>query len=450
MPAKKVFIGWSGENKLIAEKISVLLANRGYVPIVGGEDDDASMFVGTTIIEQMNRAEMAIMLFERLPAEKGGGVSANVMFEWGYLLHKLPDSRHLRIYLLNMSSKDLPTDVTGCWSCLVDKPQADTPEAKDRIFNEIASEISESFLNYAESAHFARNRLDYLDDWDENKQAILHYDGSTRIAHKLIFGLQFCIYSGRYHVLHTKLKEIWEKCTGNEELRQVLNCAMSLLEVFISTRSLSKPMNEDQFIDLSTNLQCASFDRIVDPNLAAWCEIFREDKLELCYEFYSGSLEGVDQLDALMNALTQCDLVLELIDKQVARCPSDEHYAMLYRGFTHRNKHLVLRKLADLEGTDAYDADIRHHCRKALEYREALYQHYWQSRSRNTVTMDYITQEYLLGLAEQYHHEEDSTAKKKMLMTIRSIHRQVKERYELRGMIYDRIQAAVTGIPGIK
>ncbi len=480
MPRRKVFIGWNGENQVLAQKISAQLYRAEFEPIVGGEDTDATMFVGTTIIDQMNRAEMAILLFEPLPAERGGGVSTNVMFEWGYLLHKLPDARHIRIYLLNMDASLLPSDVAGCWSCRLEKAAAESPEMKDKMFNDLATEISTSFIEYASNGHFISNKLDYFDNWDNNKQAIFQYDGATRISYKLLFGMQICIYSGHSDILYQKLDEILHHGVSNKELMQVLNCAKAILDVFIKSKNLSQALTEEQFAEVVTPLQTQiefldipEENNIHDPNLAAWCRIFLLDKMELCYELVGRNEDYFDRDAAWSLAAAHCLMVLIHISQQVEQNPDDAEYALLYRSFAHRNMFLVCQELQkqkdsqefqetlqsllqleeQLQGMEAVQnlhtlQDIMvYHCKESMQYRRRLYQHYISYRPQSSVTMDYVIQEYLLGMVEWFQYEKNLLAKQQLRTTIRSIQRKVREANEIRSMIYKRIHEAISKVP---
>lgn len=450
MPRKRVFIGWTGECKFIAKKISVLLTQKNFDPIVGGEDKDSTMYVGTTVIEQMNRSEMAILLFEQRSAEQGGGVSTNVMFEWGYLLHKLSKSSNIRIFLLNMDEKLLPTDVQGCWFCPIEKPAADTPEEKEQMYADVAALIVQKFLERNDADVFTGDKLDCFDQWDENKHLILNYDGISRISHKLIYGLQMCIYTGKAKIVYDKLQEIRSQPGVNPELKQVLNCAMACLNVFITTHNLTTALSEDKFLTLMEDLQVLQLDQIKDPDLAAWCNIFRHDKIELCYEFYANSLSGEEKISALHNAARKCHRILTMLDRQVNANPADKYYAMLYQGFSHRNLYVINKQLEDLNDPELNKDDIRLHCAESLKYRKSLYLHYRDYHSQRAITMDYITQEYLLGLVEQYNYEQDLDLKDDMFDLIRSILLRVRENQDIRNMIYTRIEDAVISIPGIK
>ncbi len=464
MHRQKVFIAWSGENKRLAEKFGALLPQAEFHPIVGGEDEDASMYVSQTIINQMNQAELAVLIFEPRPQEKGGGISYNVMFEWGYLLHKLPTGRRIQIYLLNMTEKDLPSDVSGCWAFMMDKAAGTTEAEKEKIFDDLAVQMCVQFVTKVKQGYKEQDKLDYFDNWEENQQFIIHYDGTSRIAYKLMFGMQMSVYSGRSGSLYEALNLIrgqlpphWEQTAQQRELTQVITCVMEMLRVFIATRNLSVPMTALEYAEIQGDLvrmlnriqnprTCA----IRDPDLRSWCRIFLEDKLELCYEFAADSQPPKRRLELLHSAAEQCELMIRLNEEQVKKNSRDENYALLYRAFAHRNLFLISKRLLETEDLDIHRDNIRLHCAKSLECREQLYDHYYQDRQRSTTTMDYVTQEYLLGLVEQYEFEDDQRRKRAMLDEIRALHRKVKNDQEIRGIIYNRIEEAIAKVPELK
>ena len=111
----KVFIAWSG-NLETAKKLGEYISKRaGYEAIVGGNLHDLkSNYVGGTIIEQMKKCDQGILLIQKNDAS---ALSANLMFEWGYLLAKL-NANKIHNYLINLEPNDsaLPSDLHGVWS----------------------------------------------------------------------------------------------------------------------------------------------------------------------------------------------------------------------------------------------------------------------------------------------------------------------------------------------
>ena len=90
-----IFIAW-GKNKKLADKVAEKLKERGYNPIVGGDEKNPKKmdyFLGPQILNQIKKASKAIILVQHL--------RPNLMFEFGVLFERLdPDS--LFIFLIRI------------------------------------------------------------------------------------------------------------------------------------------------------------------------------------------------------------------------------------------------------------------------------------------------------------------------------------------------------------
>lgn len=80
----KIFIAWSGSNR-IALKVKSILETRNYKCTIGGNCDNNSTYssVGDTVIQQIKNCNQAIVIFQN---RADGKVSNNVFFELGYVL----------------------------------------------------------------------------------------------------------------------------------------------------------------------------------------------------------------------------------------------------------------------------------------------------------------------------------------------------------------------------
>ncbi len=439
MISKNVFIGWSGENKEIAIRIGNLLEQIGFAPIVGG-GKDTTLFVGNQIIEQMNKSDFAVLLLEKTSKSENATVSANVMFEWGYLLNKFPESNRIRTFVINMNGSELPSDIAGCWSQRVEKPEWKTEEEKEQIFDSIAAEIFNSFVSYFKSANIHTNKLDFLDDWDENKSNIFNYDGVSYIADKLLYGMQASIYTGTMEQLYQALIRILNSnaCHGRD-LEYVIKCALAIINVFITTKRLTCPLTEEKYISVTDELDISYELKIQDPDLAAWCKIFRIDKQELALEMYAESLTGDEKAAVLFDAIDKALECIELIDAQVLRNPSDSQYALAYYAFANRNIFQIYKKLYEIEPKEEYLEKQKEYCTITLKNREELYNLYRMERNKTNVATDYVTQEYILALTEQYPFETNPAVLKKIEKKVSNVYRQWKETNNIRNMIFDQI-----------
>lgn len=454
MRNKRVFIGWNGEeNRRIAQRISNLLSEENYSPIVGGEWR-TSFTVNEEILHQMNGCELAIVLIEKeIRRGKDGqiismGLNPNVMMELGYLMHKISDPERVRRVLIDMDPSELPSDLQGTWNFMIDKDTYTTEEEHEAVINNVAKLIVQDFLDYMQIAQSATDKLDYFDKWEENSQDIYQYTGDVRIADKLIFGMQAAMYSGDFDRLHKCLLNIKSKLAKTDRFNDypAVACALALLNVFVESRRLTQPLTDTQFLDLRDDLKCEYEEDIKEPELKAWCEIFRTDKLELCYELYACGLADPAKKKAYyLKALDLCDKVKSLIDMQLNNQvggKSDQNYSLIYQAFTNRNisqLHKYLRELEPEKGEEHLRLQ-KEYCQKTLAIRFKLYQYYKRSSRENFLTMDFVSQEYLLALSEQYEFEDDPIEKEDIASTAQAIYNQWKDRNEIRNAILNKVK----------
>jgi hypothetical protein len=80
----KVFIGWSGSNKVAMQIKKILEQEYNYICCIGGNADNSSSFasVGDTVIQQIKSCNQAIMIFSN---KADGSISNNLFFELGYV-----------------------------------------------------------------------------------------------------------------------------------------------------------------------------------------------------------------------------------------------------------------------------------------------------------------------------------------------------------------------------
>lgn len=459
---KQVFIGWSGDdNQEIARLISNRLSGAGYSPIVGGEWQ-ASFTVSEEIIHQMNGCDYAIFLIEKEERRNdrnellSKGLNPNVMMELGYLLHKVSDPHRIRRILINMEPNELPSDLQGVWTEKVKKDSYEKGDeaARLNVLSKVADEVSKNFFTYIEKDSGSANKLDYFDKWEEYSQEIYHYTGDTRIANKLIYGMQVAIYSGDIDRLYNKLTAIRDGF-DNKNIkdrysdRPVVLCARAVLNVFAVTRRLTRFPTQEQFDRLCEDLEFEYEREISDPDLKTWCRIFRTDKLELAHEFFAaGQEDPADRIDYYEQALELCHEVLQMIDDHVNEVKRDETYALIYRAFASRNISQIHKQLGELEPEKAAEhlAEQKKYCAMTLGYRKELYDYYMRGGRGNGVTNDIVSQEFLLAQVEQYHFEEKRSVQIKIERTVRTIYRQWEERNAIRNMILEKVRMEAADI----
>ena len=155
----KVFIAWSG-NFTVAKRLRELIdAHPGYEAIVGGNLHELnSAFVGGTIIDQMKSCDQGILLVQRNDLK--GGLSANVMFEWGYLHAKLNAGKVHHFFINN---PEIPSDLQGVW--------ANTIDSTGKSDEEVAQFCYTKFFE-AQRNRLGKNKMRVIIDKDETRTFI--------------------------------------------------------------------------------------------------------------------------------------------------------------------------------------------------------------------------------------------------------------------------------------
>lgn len=168
-----VFIGGSG-NVDLAKKITVLLAKSGYNGILSGSlEETGTRGGGAAVIAQMRGCCAAIMLFASQPevaCECGGAsstkiLSANMLFELGYLVGSLRIKRVFTVYL-DDSEESAPSDLRGIWGVSV--------SSKGKTLDELASEIVELFL-FEQREEIVENKMELATDISRLRGKIIEH-----------------------------------------------------------------------------------------------------------------------------------------------------------------------------------------------------------------------------------------------------------------------------------
>lgn len=158
---EKVFIAWGGNYEL-AKKLSENLNQQKIENFVGGDalnSEEAIETVSGRVFHQMQQASRAIILAEG--KEKSDGTfefRPNLMFEWGYLLGRLPRGA-VTVVFIDTPREGAPSDLQGGFSLLVPDELTKTPRR--------ARWISEQFVQQRLIDRY--HPFDTLHSWSKAK-----------------------------------------------------------------------------------------------------------------------------------------------------------------------------------------------------------------------------------------------------------------------------------------
>ena len=157
-----VFIGWN-ENFPLAEKVKILLKEKGYNGILKGRTENLFTHgIGATVISQMKSCCAAILLFQtqaHAKCECGGEaesnlLSANMLFELGFLVGSLKIKRVFTVYIDGAETL-APSDLKGMWDVGV--------YSAGKTTDELAEEIVDLFI-HEQCDELNENKIELVTD----------------------------------------------------------------------------------------------------------------------------------------------------------------------------------------------------------------------------------------------------------------------------------------------
>ncbi|WP_213217525.1 TIR domain-containing protein [Roseibium polysiphoniae] len=157
---ERCFIAWGG-NQELAESVGKALKGKGVEYIVGGsvtDKSEADDIVNNRIINQMKRSSRAIILAQGNIENGKYYFRPNLMFEWGYLLARLPKGS-MMVVLIDTPRESVATDLQGSFSEIIpNNLQNNTEKAKW---------ISKKYID--EKLHDRFSPFDVLYNWSSVK-----------------------------------------------------------------------------------------------------------------------------------------------------------------------------------------------------------------------------------------------------------------------------------------
>ena len=297
-----------------------------------------------------------------------------------------------------------------------------------------------------------RDKLDYIDFWNENKKDIFECDDASLFEKPLFYGLQAATYTTEdTKELYFRIDDLLpRKLYSNVQTESVLLCAQAILSVFYKTEQFEKRLTEKEFSEIRDSLSVPYEERIEDTNLATWCKILRNDKLELISEYYAEGLIEEEKTKLLNDALTMCHTCIIMLDKQIKNNPNDSNFALLYRAYANRNIAQIHKKLYEITKSAEHLDKHNDYVHTSYVNRKDLFNHFQFVRKTKTLFNDYITQEYILSLAELYNLEEGINNKEIIKNEIDTKYKQWIRQNDTRTRLLKKIDCAIGDFISVK
>ncbi len=420
----KYFIGWSG-NQQLAKEVAVLIENNTKNGAVVGGGVPRDMYIGAQVINQIQQCNHAILLVE----DKGGDISSNLMFEWGYIMARLPVNS-IYTFLINKRSRDLPSDLLGTWVFEVEadrEKQSDQDIAKEifRIMSENSRAVNET--NYFDLINNWRHIFSRLSE----KTPLPNID----LCQHLITGCLAAYYYMDYRALRYELNEI----VGSSETEDIIAFAKSYIDVFIESDNMMHPLSENEFFRLTQDFEM-TLNRVRDCG----------DDIELlidilCYNAYGLACilflrnEGLDEGTVefcSQKAREYFETDLELITKFEETHTNNKCLVQLIRAYLYNDlAHLYKSPFNDFE-------KFKELLALSVNSRKALHQTFTTYYNNSFLAIK-LEQEYIIALSEQCIYMENSFTKALSQATIRKKAKEWEKELLFTSSLTERIKASI-------
>lgn len=428
----KVFIGWTMDQSL-AVCVKNELRRHNYSGICGGREGSNKILssVGATVISQMNECSSAIMLFasrnETLYDDQGKPItyrqlSANMLYELGYLSGSLNLRRVLAVYL-DGSEALVPTDIKGGWEEKI------TTAGKTN--EELAREIVAEFLR-GQCDLITGNKMELLTDISKLRGIIrehierpVYYD--DEIAYIVLLLCQASYMHDEMDNDEKLLTELLDAGTDDQSCLLAINASMAYFEA----------CNSLEEIEFSHGLQLPTrayrrlrrkLTQYVDEAEAMPEGPFRAMFLMIAYDYLTFinmmhyGARPADEVeeeemkfreDSALNSIYYSDKFIEFDDNCNAQI------GQLYLSYTLRNLALFYRAVGR-------DEDAQEYFEHSINKRRKLH-HYFQLNNLNKTITEQIKMEYYLSLKDNLKDVEPGIQRKR----IRELREYIEEVNEL-------------------
>ena len=377
-----VFIGWGG-NQPLAEELAKIIDKDGTFNAVLGGGVPSDMFIGAQVIDQINNCKKAILLVE----DTKNGFSHNLMFEWGYIMAKY-NFNDIHVFLINKSSKDLPSDLLGSW---VSEIKVDRENESDE---QIAKKIFDVF--YPNSTILRKVvYFDLIENW---KQVFVYLSDNIPDSDQETFDYIFtgCM-AAYYYQDYQNLRVVLNQIKVNKVTMSFTNFAKSYINVFIDSENLTAPLPQESFFKCIQIFESTKErQKYYDEERETLIDILLNDIIALSCSLYLKN-EGLDEETIKFcseMASTGAKKVLELLDDYEASSTHNSMLVLLMRSYIYKDvAHIYLYQFNDKE-------QFLNFLNESVDVRKKLWQSFLAFYPNNVFLATKFEQEYILALSE--------------------------------------------------
>ncbi len=423
-----IFIGWSG-NRPIAENIAKMINNTSSKKAIVGGGEPKDMFIGAQVMRQIDQSNFAVLLVED---KEDGQISPNIIFEWGYIMAKLP-LNNICTVLINKSPRDLPSDLLGTWvfETSYDKSNYNEEELTKQIYDIVQR-------SFGESANM--NYFNLIDRWNQVfiRLKTNQCNDETEKVECLLMG---CL-AAYYYMDNIPLRKLLNTLSGNVATNEVIGFAKAYTDLFIESANMTTPLSQDTvFLLMQTFESVLVRNRSLSPELDLLLDILCNDAYGLTCSLFlknealdAQTLEFFSQkaLDCCNKALADLELFHQ---KHECICLYLLLKSYLYNDLAHLY-HDVFRDEEKFKELLALSVD----------HRKQLHQTFMSMYPSNVFLATKFEQEYIIALSEQCNYMEESFMKTMYKKMVVSKFAEWKKELVYTSSLTDRIAANIEKI----
>ncbi len=351
----RVFIAWSGTNK-IAVQVKKVLETKQYKCTIGGNADNNSTYasVGDTVIQQIKSCNQAIIIFQN---KADGSVSNNLFFELGYVMAMYGP---MKIHCVRRDNEQvvLPSDFDNSFVEPIANGGDDTAFVEgivDYFTKRQKMSINENKMDLINN----RYRIhDYIQShFSERGSKCSDYE----LAQYILFYIQAAHMFNDERKVYQELKKFKDDYHSNfsDELRTSVNVGMSFLDMILHIRYSEEGAMYLERSDLRSmkdvHLQC--YEDLESDDMGSfreWCRVFISEHLTYAYNLYA-DLPGQTEEIKIKNMKKSKEWAFETIknlenlEEHIPLKDNNDHIGIIavFYGYVYRNLFLSTKYLKD-------------------------------------------------------------------------------------------------------
>ncbi len=399
----KVFIAWSGSNKVAMKIKDIFESKHRYICYIGGNADNESRFasIGDTVIQQMKSCNQAIIIFQN---RNDGQVSNNLFFELGYVFATYGPKK---VHCVKRAHEEvvLPSDFDNSF---VESIECDGGEDGDLKFAQgvVKYFIGRQRMSINENKMFLINNRYLIHD-----KIVSHYSESGskcsdyELAQYILFYIQGAHMFGDEKKVQKELEDF--KKQHNFEFSAELSLAVNLGLSFFNmiTNIKSDAMTAQDYIDVSIfweiSKEYAHYkETIKDDDLGIfdeWYNLFISEHMAFAYMLFANNPENDEKMKISLykkaNDVARAALGdMEILEERAPCKENNDEIGLLalFKAYLYRNIFIGKEYL--------HEADAIDWLKKTLKVRAAL-KNTFARGTIDTLLYNNLCMEYYLSLS---------------------------------------------------